>query len=217
MTGSTGSTGSTTGRKRPAAAHGPARDAGRDRRIIEATLDLLADEGYAALTMAEVAVRAEVSKATVYRRWASREDLVADALESLEFTQPDTGAPLPANLRDDLVQTLTGTSGCTGARGGRLTAVLLATTRSDPEVTSALRRRYVAAQRAGVAGCLLRAQERGETDGTRVERLLAPGRLEITAAIALIMHQPLFEDAPLEVGFIEHVVDDVLMPLVTVA
>ncbi|MFG2937843.1 TetR/AcrR family transcriptional regulator [Streptomyces sp. NPDC048282] len=205
----------TTGRRRPAATYGPARDAARDARIIEATLDLLAEEGYAALTMGEVAVRAEVGKATVYRRWASREDLVADALESLDFhTLPDDGSLRPTRLRDDLVHTLTGTSGCTGERGSRLGAVLLATTRSNPEVTSALRKRYVAAQRAGVADCLRRAEARGDVDAGRVEELLAPGRLEITAAIALIMHQPLFEEGPLDTAAVGRIVDQVLMPLI---
>ncbi|MFF5365167.1 TetR/AcrR family transcriptional regulator [Streptomyces scabiei] len=205
-----------TGRRRPAAVYGPARDAARDARIIEAALDLLAEAGYAALTMGEVAVRAEVAKATVYRRWASREDLVADALESLDFTAvPEDGSPRPTRLRDDLVHTLTATSGCTGARGPRLSAVLQSTTRSNPEVTSALRKRYVAAQHAGVVECLRRAEERGEVDGVHLEELLEPGRLEISAAIALIMQQPLFEEGALDSDFIGRVVDQVLMPLAT--
>ncbi|MEU9456970.1 TetR/AcrR family transcriptional regulator [Streptomyces sp. NPDC048277] len=204
------------GRQRPAASYGPARDATRDARIIEAALDLLAEQGYADLTMGEVAVRARVGKATVYRRWASREDLVADALESLDFTVDRSTGPLrPTELRADLVHTLTSTSGCAGARGSRLAAVLLATTRSNPEVTSALRKRYVAAQRIGIADCLRRAVARGEADRTRVELLLEPGRLEVTAAIALIMHQPLFEEPPLDTRYVEHIVDQVLVPLAT--
>ncbi|MFG2940325.1 TetR/AcrR family transcriptional regulator [Streptomyces sp. NPDC048282] len=203
------------GRQRPAASYGPARDAARDARIIDATLDLLVEQGYADLTMGEVAVRAGVSKATVYRRWASREDLVADTLESLDFNVPqDDDSTRPTRLRDDLVRTLTGTSGCTGAFGGRLTAVLLATTRSNPEVTSALRKRYVAAQRSGIADCLRRAVARGEADGGRVEELLEPGRLETAAAIALIMHSPLFEEGPLDTAAIGRIVDQVLLPLI---
>lgn len=194
--------------------YGPARDAARDARIIEATLDLLAQVGYAALTMGEVAVRAEVGKATVYRRWASKKDLVADALESLEFhALADDGSPRPARLRDDLVRTLTGTSGCTGERAPRLSAVLQATTRSNPEVTSALRGRYIAAQRAGIVDCLRRAEARGEIDGGRAEELLESGRLEISAAIALIMYQPLFEEEQVGADFVERMVDQVLVPL----
>ncbi|MEU9448885.1 TetR/AcrR family transcriptional regulator [Streptomyces sp. NPDC048277] len=205
-----------TGRQRPAATYGPARDAARDALIVEATLDLLAEQGYGDLTMDQVAARAGVSKATVYRRWASREDLVADALETLDFTPPEgDGPPRPARLRDDLVHTLTSTSGCTGDRGPRLTAVLLATTRSNPEVTFDLRARYVEAQRTGIAGCLHRAEERGELDSTRVGQLLEPGRLEITAAIALMVHQPLFDERALGAGDIARIVDQILVPLVS--
>ncbi|MFJ9705773.1 TetR/AcrR family transcriptional regulator [Streptomyces sp. NPDC101234] len=210
-------TGTVRGRRRPAAAHGPARDVTRDARIIEATLDLLAERGYADLTMDGVAARAEVGKATVYRRWASREDLVADALETLDLAVDPADVPHPPRLRDDLVGTLTATSGCKGGRGHRLTAVLLATTRSHPRVTSALRERYATAQRDGISGCLHRAEERGELDGSRTERLLEPGRLEITAAIALMVQQPLCDDRPLGPEDIERIVDQVLMPLITPA
>ncbi|MFG2965899.1 TetR/AcrR family transcriptional regulator [Streptomyces sp. NPDC048288] len=204
-----------SGRRRPAASHGPARDTARDARIIEAALDLLAQQGYPDLTMDDVAARAGVSKATVYRRWASRQDLVADALETLDFTaSAGSDAAHSASLRDDLVRTLSDTSGCTDKRGPRLTAVLLATTRSDPDVTFDLRERYVDAQRTAVADCLRRATARGELDATRVEELLDPGRLEITAAIALMVHQPLFDQRPLNADDIAGIVDQVLLPLV---
>ena len=67
-----------TGRQRPSGASGPVRDETRNARIIDAVLDLIVESGYADLTMGAVAARAEVASA-VYRRWASREDLVADA------------------------------------------------------------------------------------------------------------------------------------------
>ncbi|QKV90490.1 TetR family transcriptional regulator [Streptomyces sp. NA02950] len=206
-------TNSTPGRQRPGASYGPARDTARDASIIEAVLDLLAEHGYADLTMAAVAARAGVAKATVYRRWASREDLVADALETLLLQgQPDAGESA-ATLREDLVATLIGTTACGEPRGRRFATVLAATAPAHPQIAATLRERYVAAQRSGIAACLHRAQARGELSLERVEHLLAADRLEIASAIALMLvHDSLF-GAPLDADGVARLVDQVLLPL----
>lgn len=54
-----------------------------DRAIITATLEIFADEGYHALSMESVAARAGVGKATIYRRWPGKKELVIDALAAL--------------------------------------------------------------------------------------------------------------------------------------
>ena len=63
---------------------GRPRSAESHRAIIEATLELLADEGFAGMSMEGVAARAGVGKATIYRRWDSKTAMVADALSELE-------------------------------------------------------------------------------------------------------------------------------------
>lgn len=75
-----------------------------DRAILEATLALLAEHGYADLVLTAVATRAGVSTATLYRRWTSKAPLVLDALRTLILTVPipDTG-----DTRADLVAFLT--------------------------------------------------------------------------------------------------------------
>ncbi|WP_433755448.1 TetR/AcrR family transcriptional regulator [Nocardia sp. CA-135398] len=68
--------------------------------MLAATVDELSEHGYAAFTVENVAQRAGVHKTTVYRRWADRDDLIADALsESVEaeIAIPDTGS-----VEDDL-------------------------------------------------------------------------------------------------------------------
>jgi AcrR family transcriptional regulator len=62
--------------------------------IVKATLELLVEVGYARITMEEVQRRAGVGKATIYRRWASKEELVKDAIQhfSAELPVPDTGS-----------------------------------------------------------------------------------------------------------------------------
>jgi AcrR family transcriptional regulator len=60
----------------------PRRASARDT-IIEATLALLVERGFHATTIAAIAVRAGVGRNTIYRRWSSKEELIADALHEL--------------------------------------------------------------------------------------------------------------------------------------
>ncbi|GIF01323.1 TetR-like C-terminal domain-containing protein [Paractinoplanes rishiriensis] len=202
------------GRQRPGGAFGPARDETRNARIIEAVLDLIVESGYADLTMGAVAARAGVAKATVYRRWASREDLVADALESLLLPAVRAEVTAAGTLREDFVATLADSSGCLQPGWRRFSAVLAAATASHPQITDILRERFIAGQREGIASCLRRAQERGELSAERVELLLAPGRLEIAAVVGVLVLQEDLLGAVLDVEGIARLVDQVLLPLV---
>ena len=67
---------------------GRPRDERVDRAIIDATLELFAAEGYSALSVEAVAVKAEVSKATIYRRWPGKRELILDALATLNDDFP---------------------------------------------------------------------------------------------------------------------------------
>lgn len=78
---------------------GRPRDASADEVILAATVDLLADGGIAGLSMDQVAKRAGVGKATIYRRWASKEQLVVDALS----TAPSIDLPDTGTVRGDLL------------------------------------------------------------------------------------------------------------------
>src|SRR3712207_7274203 len=83
---------------------GRPRDPSRDGVIRAAILRLLADVGYGALTMDAVAAEAGVGKATIYRRWRTKQDLVADTLIELNdgtVIPADTGS-LETDLREVL-------------------------------------------------------------------------------------------------------------------
>lgn len=204
----------THGRQRPSGAFGPVRDEARNTRIIDSVLDLIVERGYANLTMSAVAARAGVAKATVYRRWASREDLVADALESIMLPVAAAETTTAGTLREDLIAALTHSSACLHPRERRFSAVLAATTATHPQTADTLRERYIAAQREAILSCLRRAGERGEITEERIEQLLAPGRLEITAAIGVLLQPEDLLGAALDVDGIARVVDQVLLPLV---
>lgn len=89
------------------AALGRKRDDTLDTRIIEAAIEVLAQTGFDSMTMDMVAGKAKAGKATVYRRWSSKAELVRDALirmshSSVELDRlPETGT-----LRGDLLAVL---------------------------------------------------------------------------------------------------------------
>lgn len=87
---------------RPEARKAPGRPRSEraDRDILKAALDLFGEVGFEALTIEGVAERAGVGKTTVYRRWASKAELVSAAVGTLsaELRLADTGS-----TRDDLV------------------------------------------------------------------------------------------------------------------
>lgn len=78
---------------------GRPRDERADRAIVQATLEMLVDEGYHALSVEAVAARAGCGKTTIYRRWPGKRELVSDALGSLNADLPELPPPGPARDR----------------------------------------------------------------------------------------------------------------------
>jgi AcrR family transcriptional regulator len=83
---------------------GRKRDHTRDPEILEAALDVLAETGYDGMTIDMVATRAKAGKATLYRRWSSKADLVLDAVVCMKSRDIDLDAlPDTGTLRGDLI------------------------------------------------------------------------------------------------------------------
>jgi AcrR family transcriptional regulator len=127
--------------------------------ILEATLDLLAEEGVAGLTVDAVAARAGVGKATVYRHWSSRAELIVDAISSLVTDDEvlDRGS-----LRDDL-QAAYGRIGnvCSTGVMSRVLPSLAEAAGRDPELAS-VHKDFVARRRRHLVAAIERAAVRGE-------------------------------------------------------
>ena len=144
----------------------PRRMPGRPRSeashhaIIQATLELLIEVGYGALTMEAVRTRAGVGKATIYRRWSSKEELVRDTIVFLheEFETPDTGS-----LRGDY-EALAVAVRASASRGGAATLMprLLGESVHDPGLFAIFRTHLVEPRRAALRSVLERAVARGE-------------------------------------------------------
>jgi AcrR family transcriptional regulator len=82
---------------------GRKRDAARDGIILEAALTVLAAQGYEGMTIDMVAAEAGMARATVYRRWATKADLVLDAVSRMSQGDVDLGQlPDTGSLRGDM-------------------------------------------------------------------------------------------------------------------
>jgi AcrR family transcriptional regulator len=138
---------------------GRPRDARVDDAVLAATLELVGRDGLAGLTIDAVAAHAGVGKATIYRRWQSKEALLLDAWAECmtEPPVPDTGS-LRADLEVFLVELLDALT--TGRTAGAL-AQMVAAARTDAELGERYRR-FVSRRRRRLGTVLRRAQERGE-------------------------------------------------------
>src|SRR5260370_5816779 len=140
---------------------------GRTRRkradiaILRAGTDLLAERGLGGMSIEEVAARAGVGKATIYRRWPSRGALALDAFLAEFLGQqplPDTGT-----LRGDLLTALQAwIRSVTQTSAGPMLSGLIAEAQQDRTLAAAWRDRVVEVVRAQHAVMLDRAISRGE-------------------------------------------------------
>ena len=184
---------------------GRPRDATRDVALLDATLGLLASRGYAALRLDDVAAAAGASKATIYRRWASREELVLHALLRLaerEVRQPDTGT-----LRGDLVSLMTDLGrALTGGGGSRVLVGVLQAVQDDPRVRGVLTDGLVGQRRRLAEEVLQRAVQRGELAGTADVHALA------ALPPSLVFFRVLLSGEPVDAPAVETLVDHVVLP-----
>jgi AcrR family transcriptional regulator len=139
---------------------------GRPRRaaaraaIIEATLELLAERGFQAATMDAIAARACVGKNTIYRRWCSKEELIAAAIRDLtaevELKDGDDVYAVLLEYVRDFAHVLS------DPLLGRILPGLLGELQRNPELAAAWAERVVRPRRQAVAELLQQALRRGE-------------------------------------------------------
>ena len=184
---------------------------GRDAAICEATLALLAEVGYDRMSMDAVAARAHASKATIYRRWPGKPELVLDALSrrhGLAGEPADTGS-----LRGDLVAALSAMAATVDCDEGELMAGVLRAMRQAPELGACMRERVIGRRREVIRTVVERAAARGELPAGADHRSQADLAHEVAGA--LWAQRVLVVGGPVDDAFIAHVTDDVLLPLLS--
>jgi AcrR family transcriptional regulator len=143
------------------ARHRPRVEGGREDEILDATVAVVAELGYDRLTMDAVATAAKASKATLYRRWQTKAELVVDAISRAK------GCPMPedvdtGSLRGDLISMSCGDGGFKDELPMSVMAGLFTALHRDAELQTAVQERFLAPRVALVTEVYERAVRRGE-------------------------------------------------------
>ncbi|MDN3272400.1 TetR/AcrR family transcriptional regulator [Streptomyces sp. MA15] len=147
------------GRKRG----GRKRDPQRDAVILEATLDVLAEVGYTGMTMDLVAARARAGKATMYRRWPSKDVLVLDAVALLQSQEPGVSDLLDTgSLRGDFIAMTADAPAARQMYKLRVMRGLSTVTNAEPETARAITSAIADPWSHATHKLLQRAVKRGE-------------------------------------------------------
>jgi AcrR family transcriptional regulator len=205
-----GMTGAAAGGRATGRPLGRKRDASRDPEILRAALDELAESGYERMTMDAVAARAGTGKATIYRRWPSKAQLVVDAIASTG-RKAITGADLPdtGSLRGDLLALADIGLGEENSGKLRILAGLISALPHHPDLAAIVGERLVAPRTALMRELLERAVARGE---------IAPGRdLSMMALTgpAMTVYRVMITSQPMDRAFYAAMVDEILLPMAT--
>ncbi|MET0424357.1 MAG: TetR/AcrR family transcriptional regulator [Actinoplanes sp.] len=182
-------------------------DEEREQAILQATFDLLGETGYQGLRVDAVAARAQASKATLYRHWPTKAELVMDSVKFCqrvgEDPMPDTGS-----LRGDLLAWFGPMAATITGQDGPILAALFMALRTEPDLAVQLREMRESKKPYAEAICA-RAEARGE-----LRPGCDPGLLdEIVPALLFMRCFALGE--PLDDAYLDHLTDDIILPLLT--
>lgn len=178
----------------------------REAELLAVTLQQLQLHGYDRLTVDAVAAEARASKATMYRRWPSKADLVLAAF--IEGTRGSSVPPRTGSLRQDLIEI--GRAVCEHSREHTPTMrAVLNEMSHNPRLSQAFQQKFVMQRKLIIDGVLAAAVERGEIDASAINEEifdLLPGYLVFRALVA---------DRPPTEETVRTLVDTVLMPSLT--
>lgn len=139
------------GRPRSAAAH---------QAMLKATLELLAEVGLEKMSIEAISIRAGIGKTTIYRRYANKDELVADAIESVreEILIPDTGhlwSDMDALIENAAQITLT-------PLGQQAIAMIISSASSNARFAQVYWEKYLQPRKQAFASVIERAKARNE-------------------------------------------------------
>ena len=186
---------------------GRKRDHTRDPEILDAAVAVLAEVGYEAMTMDMVATRARAGKATLYRRWPSKAELVIEAVACMKQAQsriedlPDTGT-----LRGDLVALIRPHSMEDSERKMQVMGGLVSMLSRDPQLAEAVNEAIT--------------EPRARLNRTLMERAAARGEIRADADLDTIAHigpsmtafRTLVQRKPVDREFLIGLIDGVVLP-----
>ncbi|WP_371579625.1 TetR/AcrR family transcriptional regulator [Streptomyces sp. NBC_01314] len=177
----------------------------REAELYAAVLDLLREVGYDALTMDAVATRTRSSKATLYRQWGGKAELVAKAIrqdKSMSGTDVDTGS-----LRGDFHALVRREDDCAMEQNSALMRGLAMAVHTNPELLAAFREFLVEPEMAEFQRVLQRAIDRGEVrpDNPALEFVMH-------MMLGAFVTRTLLEELPPTQAFLVSYIDAVVLP-----
>ena len=188
-------------RRRP----GRPRSERAERAIIDAALSVFAESGPEGLCIEQVAARAGVGKATIYRRWPGKEDLLLDAIGTLQAPLPQ---PAGLSVREDLVMVLSAMrDSIADPRRAREFALLLGEGAKYPRLVARYVETMLEPRREVIRSVLRRGVASGELRaGTDIEAAL----FMLTGAV---IARGKYDPGSMPPGYVERVVDELLLGL----
>jgi len=183
-------------------------DRSRDPAILDAALAALAENGYDDTNMNDIAARAGVGKAAIYRRWSSKAALIADALvywrpDLIDDDAPDTGSL--AGDFDALVERVARNDDELISNDLVLRVAMEAT--RNQELASALDDLMLLKGRRLVTAILRQAEARGEVAPDRDWSLIA----DVLTGMGLMR---VISGQSVDAAFIRSVIDTLILPAV---
>jgi AcrR family transcriptional regulator len=178
----------------------------REAEFLAVTLQLLQQNGYDRLTLDAVATTAQASKATVYRRWPTKAELVLAAF--IEGVRQSAVPPDTGTLRGDLLGLGDIILEQTHQHSATLRAVLVEVS-NNPALNEAMQHEFVDQRRALLRYVLQQAVNRGEIDGAAISDELwdvLPGYL---------IFRSIIQNRPPSTDTVRALVDEVLIPSLT--
>src|SRR4051812_48327200 len=177
----------------------------RQAELYEAVLDLLREVGYDSLTMDAVAARTRSSKATLYRQWGGKAELVVKAIrhhKPVDMANVDTGS-----LRGDFQALATRSDDCQMEQDSALMRAVGTAVHSNPDLLAALREWLVEPELEEMRHVVQRAVDRGEVraDNPAIGYVL---HMIIGAFVARTM----IDDEPPTQAFLASYIDAVVLP-----
>ena len=184
------------------------RGAALEGALLDAAWDDLIEKGYDAFTIESVAERAQTARAVIYRRWATKPELVCAAIAHHGLREhvsvPDTGS-----LRSDLIELVRSTNRRRAPLIGILMSARLGAFYAETGASFAgLRDEFLAGRANLIDQVFDRAVKRGEADPDKLTPRVRSVAYDLFRHEVLMTHRPLPDDV------IESIIDEIVLPLV---
>jgi AcrR family transcriptional regulator len=185
-------------------------DRSLDTAILGAVLEGLAERGYDQMSMDDVATRARVGKAAIYRRWPSKAAVVADAIAHWRRGLGSVRPPNTGSLRGDLDALAAAAPDLNEAQVSMMKVVIGVATAAtrDPVLAAALDDLVLSQPRRMISVVLDNAVARGEIPAERDIALIADAALGLNVLRAIT-------GRPIDRVFVRRVLEDLILPLAT--